>query len=73
MMRRGIFFFKFYRSLFATLRTFFGKRSAENAKLFMQDLSERLDNRVQLSSDALTAYIETVEFKCGLRADSKSL
>src|SRR4030042_5774258 len=35
-----------------------GKRTAENAQAFIKDLSERLDNRVQLSSDALSAYVE---------------
>ena len=37
-----------------------GKRSSDNAQAFIKDLSERLDNRVQLSSDALNAYIEAV-------------
>lgn len=46
-----------------------GKRSAENAQIFIKDLSERLDNRVQLSSDALTAYIEAVELAFGSDVD----
>ena len=38
-----------------------GKRNAENAHAFICDLSERLRNRVQLSSDRLRFYIEAVE------------
>ena len=46
-----------------------GKRSAENAREFIKDLSDRLDNRVQLSSDALSAYIEAVEQAFGANVD----
>src|SRR5258708_3328872 len=35
-----------------------GKRSTENVNEFMRDLSSRLANRVQVSSDALHAYVE---------------
>src|SRR5580704_6867644 len=38
-----------------------GKRTAANARTFMFDLSERLANRVQLSSDALNSYVDAVE------------
>ena len=38
-----------------------GKRDLPTAKLFMSDLSERLANRVQLSSDALRAYVDATE------------
>src|SRR4030043_1830476 len=38
-----------------------GKRPAENTQAFIRDLSNRLDNRVQLSSDALPAYVEAIE------------
>lgn len=38
-----------------------GKRTRETAIAFMGDLSERLSNRVQISSDALGAYIAAVE------------
>ncbi len=34
-----------------------GKRTRENAVAFMTDLSERLSNRVQISSDALTSHV----------------
>src|SRR5271168_1825453 len=38
-----------------------GKRDLPTATAFITDLSERLANRVQLSSDALAAYIEATE------------
>ena len=34
-----------------------GKRTADNAEAFMSDLAGRLDNRVQISSDALRTSI----------------
>ncbi len=37
-----------------------GKRDMSNAKAFVSDLASRLRNRVQLSSDALAAYPESV-------------
>jgi IS1 family transposase len=37
-----------------------GKRDMINAKAFLADLSSRLRNRIQLSSDALAAYPESV-------------
>ena len=38
-----------------------GKRTKPNAVAFMTDLSERLENRVQISSDALISYVDAVE------------
>lgn len=38
-----------------------GKRTKLNAIAFMGDLSERLANRVQFSSDALNSYVDAVE------------
>jgi len=38
-----------------------GKRDAATANAFIEDLAGRLDNRVQLSSDGLPAYLEAVE------------
>ncbi len=38
-----------------------GKRTGREAQAFMADLESRLSNRVQLSSDALAAYVEAVE------------
>lgn len=39
---------------------FLGPRDAESAYAFMYDLSERLANRVQLTSDGLRVYIDAV-------------
>jgi IS1 family transposase len=38
-----------------------GKRTRDNAVAFMTDLSERLSNRVQISSDSLRSYVDAVE------------
>lgn len=46
-----------------------GKRTATVARAFMQDLSERLANRVQLSSDGLNTYVEAVERAFGTDVD----
>jgi hypothetical protein len=35
-----------------------GKRDLPSATAFLSDFSERLTNRIQLSSDALKAYVE---------------
>ncbi len=46
-----------------------GKRTRETAVAFMTDLSERLSNRVQLSSDSLTTYVDAVERAFGADVD----
>jgi len=46
-----------------------GKRDIETAAAFLTDLSERLINRVQISSDALRAYVEATEQAFGGDAD----
>ncbi len=46
-----------------------GKRDLVTATAFMADLSERLANRVQLSSDALAAYVEATELAFGADID----
>jgi IS1 family transposase len=46
-----------------------GKRTRESAVAFMTDLSERLSNRVQISSDSLRAYVNAVEQAFGADAD----
>ena len=46
-----------------------GKRTRPNAVAFMSDLSERLANRVQLSSDALNTYVDAVERAFGAEVD----
>ncbi len=44
-----------------------GKRDLPTAQAFLGDLSARLQNRVQLSSDSLPAYVAAVEGAFGLR------
>lgn len=46
-----------------------GKRDWHHAVRFMQDLAGRLDNRIQLSSDALHAYADAVEIAFGSNID----
>jgi IS1 family transposase len=47
-----------------------GKRDLPaTAIAFMSDLSERLINRVQISSDALNAYVEATERAFGMNVD----
>ena len=46
-----------------------GKHDLPTAKTFMDDLSERLANRVQLSSDALAAYVDAAEEAFGAHVD----
>jgi IS1 family transposase len=46
-----------------------GKRDLPNTIAFMNDLSGRLRNRVQISSDALNAYVEATERAFGMDAD----
>lgn len=46
-----------------------GKRTRHNAVAFMEDLSDRLANRVQLSSDALSTYVDAVEQAFGADVD----
>ena len=46
-----------------------GKRDLLTAAAFMNDLSSRLVNRVQLSSDALRVYVEATEEAFGANVD----
>ena len=46
-----------------------GKRTGREAQAFMADPESRLSNRVQLSSDALSAYVEAVERTFGSNVD----
>jgi IS1 family transposase len=46
-----------------------GKRDLPNAQAFISDLASRLKNRIQLSSDKLTAYVEAVEAEFGADID----
>jgi IS1 family transposase len=46
-----------------------GKRDSETAKAFVTDLSSRLVNRVQISTDALAAYVDAIEEGFGGKVD----
>lgn len=46
-----------------------GKRTSENAIALTDDLASRLTNRVQISSDALKAYVEAVDLSFGGNVD----
>lgn len=46
-----------------------GKRNGATADAFVADLAERLTNRVQLSSDALRAYVDAIEKAFGADVD----
>lgn len=46
-----------------------GKRTSETANAFVADLSSRLKNRIQLSSDGLAAYEQAVEQAFGCDVD----
>lgn len=46
-----------------------GKRDSATANAFVSDLASRLKNRVQISSDALRAYVEAVELAFGADVD----
>lgn len=46
-----------------------GKRDAYHAKAFIADLAARLDNRVQVSSDSLSAYADAMERGFGAEVD----
>jgi IS1 family transposase len=46
-----------------------GKRTWTDAGIFMKDLSSRLANRVQLSTDGLAAYADAVERAFGADVD----
>ena len=46
-----------------------GKRTGDNAVAFMTELSERLTNRIQISSDSLNSYMDAVEMAFGADVD----
>jgi IS1 family transposase len=46
-----------------------GKRNLPTACDFLSDLSSRLNNRIQLSSDSLSAYVDAVELSFGANVD----
>ena len=46
-----------------------GKRDAATANAFVSDVASRMKNRVQISSDALRAYVDAVEMAFGSNVD----
>jgi IS1 family transposase len=46
-----------------------GKRDAYHTKMFINDLAERVSNRIQLSSDSMTSYADAVERGFGSEVD----
>jgi IS1 family transposase len=46
-----------------------GKRDRYHAVMFLEDLKSRLNNRIQLSSDAMSAYVDAVEIAFGSDVD----
>lgn len=46
-----------------------GKRTLDDAKVFISDLASRLDNRCQLSSDGLQAYVQACDEAFGDQVD----
>lgn len=50
-----------------------GNRDAEYASIFMEDVASRLRNRVQLTTDGLSAYLEAVEENFGSEIDYAQL
>jgi IS1 family transposase len=46
-----------------------GKRNAETANAFVGNVASRLKNRVQVSTDALSAYVDAVEQAFGANVD----
>ena len=45
------------------------KRNIENTTTFISDLASRLNNRVQISTDAMVAYSEAIELVFGREVD----
>jgi IS1 family transposase len=50
-----------------------GERDIRYAKIFMKDVADRLNNRVQLTTDGLKAYLEAVEQSFGSDIDFAQL
>src|ERR1700677_294181 len=46
-----------------------GKRDSYHTKMFIADLAERVTNRIQLSSDAMSTYADAVERGFGVEVD----
>ncbi len=46
-----------------------GDRSGQTARIFMKDVADRIETRVQLTTDAYKAYLTAVDMAFGNRAD----
>ena len=46
-----------------------GKRTKQDAQIFIEDLASRLANRVQISADQMPAYVETIWNQFGTEVD----
>lgn len=46
-----------------------GKRDRVTAEMFLADLASRLDSRIQLSSDAMSSYVDAVDYAFGRNVD----
>lgn len=46
-----------------------GKRDRETANAFVEDVASRMRNRVQISADALRAYVDAIELAFGSNVD----
>src|ERR1700677_2535950 len=46
-----------------------GKRDSSTANAFVADIASRMANRVQISSDALRAYVDAIEMSFGSEVD----
>jgi IS1 family transposase len=50
-----------------------GDRSAATANIFMQDIADRLKNRVQLTTDGMNAYLDAIDNVFGSQIDYAQL
>jgi IS1 family transposase len=50
-----------------------GNRDVQSAHMFMQDVADRIDSRIQLTTDGLRAYLVAVEGAFGLDVDFATL
>jgi IS1 family transposase len=50
-----------------------GQRDRYHSQVFMGDLASRLKNRIQLSSDAMTAYADAVDMAFGSEVDYRQI
>ena len=66
-------FVSFDRKSKLVLNYVIGKRTAGNAQKLMDDLTTRITNRPQISTDGFTPYIDAVEWAFGANVDYAQL